>query len=132
MKVQNSRSEAEIFAKYLVGELPREYIVQRYQAALEYYRKKVSARDKKLFAFIHDHPNSIGLIDAGLNLLHNDSEVRRRIHLMFSILESTPEYHPHFLSQNVSPFYAITVLAKSALGLVKTVVGVALVRVVAR
>lgn len=132
MKVQNLRSEAEIIAKYLVGELPREYIAQRYQSALNNYRKEISANDQKLLTFIHAHPSSIGLIDAGLNLLHNDSEVRRRIHLMFSILESTPEYHSHFLSQNVNPFYAVVILFTGAVGLLKTILGAAIVRVIAK
>ncbi len=45
----------------------------------------------------------VGLLDAGLAVADPHSELRRRLYLMFAILESSPEYHELFLPPRPRP-----------------------------
>jgi len=124
--------EARIFGRYLLGETPHDAACNLYIHAITTNPQKINAADARLLDYVHEHPRAIGLVDAGLNLLNSGSEVRRRIHLMFSILESTPHYHKKFLSQPHSFWYLGTIAVTGIAGLAKTAAGVVLVKAVAK
>ena len=132
MKDDSVRREAAILGRYLISETPHKDALTLYQKALAANPGQADKRDEQLLAFIHRHPRSLSLIDAGLSLVHPDSEVRRRIHLMFSILESVPAHCRHFMSVDRPPAYLFVLLYVGITGALKTLAGTVLVRAIAR
>ena len=132
MKGDSIRTEAIILGRYLVGTRPSGKVLALYAQAITAKPGMLTVRDKKLLAYMQKHPRAVGLVDAGLSLLDTNSEIRRRIHLIFSILESMPEYHEHFLSRHHSRWYIFVIAGKGVWGVAKTVIGSAFIKVVVR
>jgi hypothetical protein len=122
--------EASIFGRYLVKRSPDEPAVALYVNAVKTRMRDMSRRDRRRLAFVRRHPWALGFIDAGLTLVDAESEVRHRIYLMFSILESSPRYHDRFLPARRSRWYSIAVGTTVVIGAFRTVVGTILVKVI--
>lgn len=90
----------------------------------------MSTRERKRLTFIRRHPWALGFVDAGLTLIDSTSEIRHRIYIMFSILESSPRYHDRFLPVRRGRWYPAVVGATVVAGVVKTVIGTFLVKVI--
>jgi len=68
------------------------------------------------------------MIDSGLALIKPHSEVRRRLYLMFAILESTPEYWKYFIPVRRSGWYIITIIGVGLRSVLRAIFGVILVK----
>jgi len=79
---------------------------------------------------MHKHPHLIGSIDAALCIADQNSEVRRRIYVMFSILEATPEFADAFLPKAHSGWYIFAVGYYGVRAVCKTIFGLVIVKVV--
>ncbi len=124
--------QAEIFSRYLIKALPGASAKGLYARRLRAGAGKVSAHDRKLLAFVLKHPWSLGLIDGGLALLDPQSEVRKRIYVMFAVLETQPEFWQDFLPASRNPFYIFSVAAFGLRAIFRALAGcilVALVRI---
>jgi len=124
--------EAERFARYLLGTSPDERVKGLYADALAAGGPPLGAHDDALLRFAVARPRGLGLLDAGLALTDPGAELRRRLHLMFAILEASPEYHDRFLPVERGPLYPLVVVLAGARGVVKAAVGVLLVRLLIR
>jgi len=122
-------SEAQLFAHYLIGRLANSQTVRLYEAAMA--DSKPDKTDKKLLNFMMSHPWSIGLIDAGLVFHNSASEARRRLYVMFAILEASPEYYDLFLPAKQSPLYIFVIFYSGVRAVVKAGLGIVLVKVIA-
>ncbi|HEX8762461.1 MAG TPA: hypothetical protein VF733_01760 [Candidatus Saccharimonadales bacterium] len=123
--------EAAIFCRYLIGRKPVPKVAELYVHALRTKPGKVTRTDDKLLKFIRRCPWSAGFIDAGLSVINTDSEVRRRIYVTFSIIEAMPEYADRFLPKKRCFWYLFVLLFAGLRGVLRTFVGVILVKVVA-
>lgn len=103
------RQEAKVLGKYLVGVAPPDRAVNFYVRVIREQQIAVSERDARCLGFVVRNPWSVGLIDGGLRLTRGHSEVRRRLYILFSILEAQPELHQYFLSQD-RPFWYVAVV----------------------
>jgi hypothetical protein len=90
----------------------------------------MSEREHKRLTFIRRHPWALGFVDAGLTLVDSASELRHRIYIMFSILESSPRYHDRFLPTRRRWWYSVAVGAIIIVGAIRTITGTILVRVI--
>lgn len=126
----NLNLQANIFGHYLVREPIAESIRLSYVQAINSKLFKIDRRQQKFLDFVQKHPRSIGLVDAGLALYKPHSEVRRRLYLMLSILEASPEYHEKFLPQARKPFYVFFIAYSGLRAIFKAMLGVALVRLI--
>jgi hypothetical protein len=122
-------AEARRFARYLVDREPGAKIQARYARAVG--AGAHGARDEALLALARRRPRTIGLLDAGLALADPHAELRRRLYLMFAILESTPEHSECFLPVRRGPAYALVVALAGARAALKGACGVLLLRAVA-
>jgi hypothetical protein len=122
-------SEAQLFAHYLVGQPANSQAVRLYETAMTGSRP--NSTDRKLLDFMSSHPRSIGLVDAGLVFHDSASEARRRLYVMFAILEASPDYYEHFLPKRRSPFYILVIGYTGARAIIKAVLGILLVKVIA-
>lgn len=83
------RTEARVFARYIVGETPSEAIVERYRAAN--HALPAVQGDDEVVAYARQHPWSVSLLDAAAGLTASGSLLRRKLVVMTAILETTPE-----------------------------------------
>ena len=104
----------------------------RYVDLIERDARPVTATDASLLRFAGTRPRSIGPIDAALALSAPYAEVRRRLHLMFAILESTPEHHDRFLPERRDARYLGVVLAAGGRAVARAAIGIPLVRFLRR
>jgi hypothetical protein len=125
-------TEATIFGRYITKQIPSESVCTIYRKAMRANPGTSSAADTRLLAFIYRHPHAIGIIDAGLALVSPQSEIRRRLYVMFSILESTPEHHALFLPKRHSVGGVLFVGFSGLRAVCKAVAGVFMVKVVGR
>lgn len=125
-------AEARHFGMYLVKTAPPESAIALYKSAVKASGVVATDRDQRLLSFMARHPWSIGLIDGGLALIDRQSAIRHRLYVMFSILETRPEYTAYFLPRQRSAWYAIAVLFIGAAGVLKSLAGVLIIKAVAR
>jgi len=121
--------EARIFTKYLVNRNASPQAIQLYKAAVS--TSKPDTTDKKLLNFMLVHPHSIGLIDAGLVFHNPNSEARRRLYLMLSILEASVECSDLFLPKKRGSFYMVVIFFAGVRAIIKAFLGLLLVKAVA-
>lgn len=120
--------QATIFGRYLLRVTPTAAAQDLFVTFMRLEAHKLTPRDRKLLRFVLKHSWSLGLIDAGLALTDPTSEVRRRLYVMFGILECQPEYHDYFLPKKRSWWYAFFVLYAGARSLLKAGLGVLVVK----
>jgi hypothetical protein len=121
--------QARIFTRYLIRRDVTSQAIQLYKSAVS--DSKLNEVDKKLLSFMTAHPRSIGFIDAGLVFHNASSEARRRLYVMLAILEASIDNHDLFLPKNRSPLYVLVVFYSGTRAMIKTAVGLLLVRAVA-
>jgi hypothetical protein len=90
----------------------------------------MSERERKRLTFIRRHPRALGFVDAGLTLVDSASELRHRIYIMFSILESSPHYHDRFLPIRRGWWYPTAFGAIIIIGVTRMIMGTILVKVI--
>lgn len=123
-------AEAERFARYLVGAPADERIRALYARMIARGARTPGRADVALLRFAVRRPRGLGLLDAGLALVDPEAELRRRLYIMFAILEATPENHDRFLPVERGPLYIVAVAAAGLQGLLKGVVGALVVAIV--
>ena len=124
--------QAVIFGRYLLKQTPHDDIVSLYERAMQANNGNPDQQDIKILAFIGKHPWALSSIDGALALLKPNSEVRRGLYVMFSILEASPQYHRYFLPQHHSWWYLLTIAGASIRAVARAVWGIALVKVAVR
>jgi hypothetical protein len=127
--VDSLEKEARLFARYLIHKDASPQAIRLYQGAM--HDSKPGSTDRKLLNFMVSHPRSIGLIDAGLVFSDSYSEARRRLYVMFAILEASPEYADYFLPKKRNPFYIVVIGYAGIRAIIKAALGLALVKVIA-
>ena len=92
--------EAEVFGKYLLGAKPGEGSVSLYDDAIAKLKVDPSStKDTRAINFVLKNPSCIGFVDASHALFNSRSLLRKKLHIMFAILETQPEYAHLFLPE---------------------------------
>jgi hypothetical protein len=119
----DSRKEAEVLGRYLLGKRPDEKSISLYCEAMAAKPVTLNAREEKLFRFLLRNPWSAGMIDSALAFSRTRSAVRRKILFMSAILETRPEYAKLFLPQERSWTYNIYIFWVGSRAVMKMVAG---------
>ncbi|MDB4962295.1 MAG: Nucleoside-diphosphate-sugar epimerase [Myxococcales bacterium] len=129
------RHEAVWFARYLVDAIPEAALVERYvQANARLFAGPPTAGDAAILAFLHAHPWTLALLDAGTAFAHGAPLLRQKLVVMMAILEATPD----FVDQTSQvdgvglPLLAWRLGRAGAVAALKLVTGTALAAVVTR
>jgi hypothetical protein len=109
-------TEARVFGRYLVGEVPTQELVERYAAANRRLAHSIGSEDAAVVAFARRHPWSVGFLDAAAALLRPDGLLRSKILMMAAILETTPRFAEEFLPRPVPRL--VLLVRGAAIGLV--------------
>ena len=129
MVTNSSKRQAEIFGRYLL-KIPPSSASKKLFVRIVDRTDFISQQDANLLKFALERPWAISYIDAGLAVLNPDSELRRRLFIMFAILESMPDYYDYFLPKRRSFWYAFYVFFSGLRAALKATVGVVLVKTV--
>ena len=100
-------------------------IYELYDAAIS---GNVQAGDKKLLTLAFNHPRLLPFLDAGLVFLRPYSELRRRIYIIFAILESTPEYSNEFMPTKTGFWGNIRIGLVGARAAWRAIVGIVIIK----
>lgn len=101
---QALETEAEIFARYLVGRTPPAELIDRYaDANRRLFTAPVDPRDAAILRFVRRHPWSASFLDAAAGSLRPAALLRSKILVMAAILEASPTFADEFLPRVVNP-----------------------------
>lgn len=129
---EHLEEQAKIISRYLVGHTPSRAIRQRYVQAIQASPLQISKADHQLLQYITRHPWAIGIIDAFLVFSNPESEVRRRLYVLFAILEASPEDNNKFLPTKRNASYIFYVGYVGARSFIKALIGGVWVRIITR
>lgn len=100
--------EALVFTRYLIGEKADEHSIGLYINAHNKLLIDLSPKETKRLKFLLRNPSFIGMADSALALTASESGIRKKLYLMFAILESSPAFSKHFLpKENNSPVLSL-------------------------
>lgn len=93
MDVDELRTEAIAFGRYLVDATPSEELVERYRRANDVLLDEAPAPgDQRVIEYARAHPWSIRMLDAGTALSGRAPVFRKKLLIMMAIVETTPEF----------------------------------------
>lgn len=90
-------NEPKVLSQYLLKVPISSRESQLYVAGIQDGGFELSDFESQLFTHLIQHPIYSAAYDAILSIIHPQSNIRKRIYLMFSILETTPEHADLFL-----------------------------------
>ncbi len=125
---RSSASEVEAFTSYLVRMPATEHVANLYDSVI--VKRSISSRDKRLLNFMVKRRWSIRYVDSALALTNPESEIRKRMLILFAILESDPHYVDKFLAPKYSAAQLIRIIATGCSAVFSAAIGFLLVRVV--
>jgi hypothetical protein len=128
-EISQTEREAQVFAYYYVHEEPPQSIVSRYVAHINRQPGASTPQEMHLVALSVQHPRLLPFFDAGLALLHPQSELRRRLFVMFALLEASTPYTQLFLPMQRKPWYVVTIIFTMISAGLKAIVGSILLKV---
>ena len=89
------KNQTDILVLYLTGRSVSDPIIyELYEHAVE---GLTNDKEGKLLKLAFNRPFIIPYLDGGLVFIRSTSELRRRIYIIFSILESSPDYSDLFI-----------------------------------
>ena len=117
--------EAALFGRYIIEEDVNETAIERYIQGVE---KLGYNEDNKLIDSVLTNPFLLPYVDAGLAFTDKKHLLQKKLLLMFSILETIPEYSSKFLSQPKSVFYIFTIIWIGIKGVIKAFFGIIVIK----
>jgi len=124
------RVEADRLSRYLIGADCNEMDARDYFEALRFHAPGLSPRQQRLWNLMMRSGTMLRIADAGLALTSPSSPVRKRIFIMFSILETSARFTDYFLPVERSRIYILNIGFLAVRAVLAGVVGVVLVKVI--
>jgi hypothetical protein len=121
------KQEAQILTVYLLHRTPSKQHTQLYARAVSSQKFDESNQSKTLHAGLR-HPRLLPYLDAYDALFRPNSVLRRRLYLMFAILEASPDFTELFLPHKRSKWYLLAVGMVGARGVCRLAIGLILVK----
>ena len=123
IKADETIFEVDILTKYLVGKKIRNekiYAIYKHLTDGQINDRATSMAFK--------YPGLLPFLDAGLVFAKTSSDLRRRIHIVFSSLESTPQYAELFMPQKVGFFGTLLLILVGIRGVFRAIVGLVILK----
>ena len=123
-----AQQEAQAISKYLVSKTCTEEMAQRYREAVTKLNATLSPAHEHIWSRMISSNIYMKLVDGGLALSAPQSPLRKRIFIMLTLLECSPEYTEYFLPQQRSIWYLIPLGFRAAMSAVYGLAGLVLVK----
>lgn len=92
--------EADIFFRYLTKKGPDQNITQQYINGVLILELNVLKSEEKIYKHVLKNKKMSSFIDYGLHMYHPTGNIRRKILLMASLIESDKTYFSYFYNEN--------------------------------
>lgn len=115
-EAQELRNECRLFTRYLLGETPNDYVLDRYvslQTAVVEQAPASTATDDVLLSTARSSVFGVRIADAYARIFLPHCLLRRKLVLTFAILENSGGFHARFTS-GVSSSYAVALIRVAA------------------
>jgi len=120
--------EAQALSQYLVGRTCSDEMALRYSDTLTKLNASLSPGQEKTWSKMISSSIYMKLVDGGLALSAPQSPLRKRIFIMLTLLECSPDYTESFLPQQRSMWYLIPLGFRAAMSAVYGVAGLVMVK----
>jgi hypothetical protein len=123
-------SEARVIANYLLGITPSTPSEQLYEEGLRELDIRIDPNNARQWNICLRHPILLPFVDAGLAMIDPHNPIRRRINLMFAILETDPGLADKFLinTNKVSWYFQYAYYGSRAV--FRSIVGLIIVKLI--
>ena len=118
--------QVEVLTKYLLGTTIKDARIDATYA----HACQQTVQYEKIVDYAFKHPSLLPFLDAGLVFLRPNSELRRRIHVVFAALESTPEHAKQFMPEKVSFVDFLQLMLVGIRAVLRAIIGVIIIKVV--
>jgi hypothetical protein len=108
-------NEAQVLSHYLIGEKCSDQTAEHYTEALQKLNATFTESEQKTWSSMIGFTFYLKLVDSGLAVINPQSPLRKRIFIMLTLLESSPDHVKYFLPQERSIWYLIPLGFKAAL-----------------
>lgn len=120
--------EAVVFARYLGAKEISPSLQLRYYKAVETLPLKLNAKETALLKRITRFSFLLPFIDGGLALINTKHGIRKRLLVMFALMETDTMYADMFLTKDVQPFAIIGFFYKGGVAMLKGLAGACLLK----
>jgi hypothetical protein len=117
-------TEAGVFAKYITGKPGNSIICQQYANGVSTLNLAFTPREEQMMETLTEYPFLIPLCDAGLAILSPQCIFRKRLLLMFALLETDKNFTTDFISTEDMSFPIARFITRGCIGIFKAVSGV--------
>ena len=124
---QSLDREADIISRYLIGKSASPSARQLYAEAVSSWNTDAKT-ESRLLKLAFGYPFLIGALDAGLVFCAPQSVLRRRIFVMFAVLEASPDYWDFFLPKKRSLGYLFVIGLSGLRAIYRAIFGVLLIK----
>lgn len=122
----STEEEARILTRYLINEVPSKVQVGLYSIGSS---SSVTAGRERAWDIVLNHPWLLPYFDAYDALFRPDSQLRKKLYIMFSILEASPDFVEKFLPQKRSLWYLLILAGVGIRSIYRLLMGVVFVKV---
>jgi hypothetical protein len=116
--------EAQIFAKYITGKPGNIIIYQHYANGVSMLKLAFNTREERMMGTLRKRPFLLPLCDAGLAILSPQCTLRKRLLLMFALIETDKNFTTDFISITNNSFPFTRLLIRGCAGVLKAITGV--------
>jgi hypothetical protein len=113
--IHMATNEAQVLSRYLIGEKCSDQTAQHYAEAIQKLNATFKESEQKTWDRMIRFTFYLKLVDSGLAVTNPQSPLRKRIFIMMTLLESSPDHVRYFLPQERSIWYLIPLSFKAAL-----------------
>ncbi len=117
------QKEAALLGKYLTGKEISLKLQQRYVEGVNKLAYKGNEDEEKIMLEIISKPWKIKLLDSATAILARKHLFRKKILLMFSIIETTPEYYNLFYPNSTRAKQILNIIKAGFSGVISTILG---------
>ena len=126
--IQIASNEAQVLSKYLIGEKCTEDTIRHYIEAVHKLNAILNKSEQKTWERMMRSTFYLKLVDSGLAIVNPQSPLRKRIFIMLTLLESSPDHVKCFLPQERSFWYLIPLGFRAGLSALYLICGTVTVK----
>lgn len=123
------KKELTLFTKYILhSATPTQEMRRLYRKGVTNEAESINEQDLVGLNFVIKHPWAIKFLDSGYAIINPSHEIRRRLYIVFSLLEANTSYTDFFLPQKRNPLYAIKLGFQGCWSLLKAAIGILIIK----
>ena len=116
-------TEAKIFCTYFSVQHPSIQLIQQYVKGCQQLRLTGSSDEELLLKKIIKHPWTLPFADAAHSFPNKSTLLRKKLLLVFALLETSPEHHKHFRTEDRSVLYWLLMIITGVQAILKWILG---------